>query len=90
MDFKLVVHRLILREGKLELAISAQGPWNPKVRDPKLIVTFHNGTQSRRIPLVIRCYQQEEDGTCFILASYTYNLKYLFYKQHRHWNKNRF
>lgn len=81
MDFKLVVHRLILREDKLELAISAQGPFNPKVRDPKLIVTFRNGTQSRRIPLVIRCYQKEEDGNCFILASYTYNLKYLFYKQ---------
>ncbi len=81
MDFKLVVHRLILREDKLELAISAQGPWEQKVRDPKLIVTFRNGSQSRRIPLVIRCYQKEEDGSCFVLASYTYNLKYLFYKQ---------
>lgn len=83
MDFKLIIHRLILREGKLELAVSAQGPWNDKVRDPKLTVTFRNGTQSRRLPLVVRYYQQEQDGTCYIMASYTYNLKYLFYEQPR-------
>ncbi len=81
MDFKLIIHRLLLREGKLELAVSAEGPWDPKVRDPKLVVTFYNGNQSRRIPLVIRYYQKEENGNCFIMASYTYNLKYLFYKE---------
>lgn len=81
MDFKLIIHRLILREGKLELAVSAEGPWEEKVRDPKLTVTFRNGTQSRRLPLVVRYYQQEKDGKCYIMASYTYNLKYLFYHQ---------
>lgn len=81
MDFKLVIHRLILREGKLELAVSAEGPWDEKVRDPKLTVTFQNGTQSRRLPLVVRYYQQEKNGNCYIMASYTYNLKFLFYKQ---------
>lgn len=81
MDFRLIVHRLILREGKLELAVSAQGPWKDTVRDPKLTVTFWNGTQSRRLPLVVRYYQQERDGSCYIMASYTYNLKFLFYKQ---------
>lgn len=81
MDFRLIIHRLILREGKLELAVSAQGPWEESVRDPKLTVTFRNGTQSRRLPLVVRYYQQEKDGSCYIMASFTYNLKYLFYQQ---------
>ncbi|MBO5483900.1 MAG: CDP-glycerol glycerophosphotransferase family protein [Lachnospiraceae bacterium] len=83
MDFKLVIHRLIFRDGKMELAVSAEGPWDPKVRDPKLAVTFQNGTQNRRLPLVVRYYQKEEDGTCYIMASHTYNLKFLFYKQPR-------
>lgn len=81
MDFKIMIHRLFLREGKLELAVSAAGPWDEKVRDPKLTVTFWNGTQSRRLPLVVRYYQQEKDGSCYIMASYTYHLEYLFYHQ---------
>lgn len=81
MEFKLIIHRLILREGKLELAVSAQGPWDDKVRDPKLAVTFRNGTDSRRLPLVIRYFQREKDGSCYIMAAFTYNLKYLFYQQ---------
>lgn len=81
MDYKITVHRLILREGKLELAVSASGPWDEKVRDPKLTVTFCNGTQTRRLPLVVRFYQAEKDGSFYMMASYTYNLKYLFYEQ---------
>lgn len=81
MDFKVTIHRLILREGKLELAVSASGPWDEKVRDPKLTVTFRNGTQTRRLPLVVRFYQCEKDGSFYIMASYTYQLKYLFYQQ---------
>ena len=81
MDFKLIIHRLILREDKLELAVSASGPYQEIVRDPKLTVIFDNGTQKRRLPLVVRYYQQEKDGSCYIMASFTYNLKYLFYGQ---------
>jgi CDP-glycerol glycerophosphotransferase (TagB/SpsB family) len=81
MDFKVTIHRLILREGKLELALSAAGPWDELVRDPKLAVTFSNGTQTRRLPLVVRFYQAEKDGSFYMMASYTYNLKYLFYQQ---------
>jgi hypothetical protein len=69
MDFKVTIHRLILREGKLELAVSASGPWEEKVRDPKLAVTFSNGEQTRRLPLVVRYYQGEKDGSFYMMAS---------------------
>ncbi len=81
MEFKLTINRLNVRGGKLEIAVGAQGPWDPKVRDPKLTVLFNNGTQDRRLPLVVRHYEKLDDGSCYIFASYTYNLKFLFYRQ---------
>ena len=81
MDFKVTIHRLLLREEKLELAVSASGPWDEKVRDPKMTIIFNNGDQTRRLPIVVRFYQSEKDGSFYLMASYSYMLNYLFYKQ---------
>ena len=81
MDFKVTIHRLLLREEKLEIAVSASGPWDEKVRDPKMTIIFNNGDQTRRLPIVVRFYQSEKDGSFYLMASYDYVLKYLFYKQ---------
>lgn len=81
MDFKVTIHRLLLREEKLEIAVSASGPWDEKVRDPKMTIIFNNGEQTRRLPIVVRFYQSEKDGSFYLMASYDYVLKYLFYKQ---------
>lgn len=81
MDFKVTIHRLLLREEKLEIAVSASGPWDEKVRDPKMTIVFSNGEQTRRLPIVVRFYQAEKDGSFYIMASYSYMLKHLFYQQ---------
>ena len=81
MDFKVTIHRLLLREEKLDIAVSASGPWDEKVRDPKMTIVFSNGEQTRRLPMVVRFYQSEKDGSFYLMASYTYTLKYLFYQQ---------
>lgn len=54
MDFKVTIHRLLLREEKLDIAVSASGPWDEKVRDPKMTIVFSNGEQTRRLPMVVR------------------------------------
>ena len=81
MDFKVTIHRLLLREEKLDIAVSASGPWDENVRDPKMTIVFSNGEQTRRLPMVVRFYQSEKDGSFYLMASYTYTLKYLFYQQ---------
>ena len=81
MDFKVTIHRLLLREEKLDIAVSASGPWDENVRDPKMTIVFSNGEQTRRLPIVVRFYQSEKDGSFYLMASYTYTLKYLFYQQ---------
>lgn len=81
MDFKVTIHRLLLREEKLEIAVSVSGPWDEKVRDPKMTIVFNNGEQTRRLPIVVRFYQAEKDGSFYIMASYSYMLKHLFYQQ---------
>lgn len=85
MNYKVTINQLQVEGNKLELAVSIEGPWNPRVRDPKLTVVFQNETQNRRLPLRIRSYEPQGDGTFYLVASYNYLIPFLFYQQ----SKNR-
>ena len=66
----------------LSIGIRVRGPYDPMVHEPKAAVLFSNGTEIRRLPILVQAYFPAEDlETCTIFAKYDYNMSYLFFNQ---------
>ena len=80
-NFSLKIMELSRQGSMLNIGVRIKAPYDLAVREPKIALIFRNGTEARRIPLIIQAYFPEENlEKCVIFAKYAYNLRYLFYK----------
>lgn len=78
-QYTFTVEQINVSDDELLVEVSASGPFRPEVKDPKFAVIFDNGHQKRQIPILVEAYNQLADGSCYIYARFTYDLKYIFY-----------
>lgn len=80
--YSLKILEISREETMLNISIRVKAPYDPSVREPKVAVLFSNGTQIRRLPLLLQAYFPEEDLVqCVIFAKYAYNMDYLFFER---------
>lgn len=66
---------------KLSLEVSVTGEFDTGVKNPRIAVIFDNGNQTRRLPILVCSYDKLEDGSFYLYAKYTYDLKNLFWDE---------
>lgn len=80
-NYSLKILELNREENMLNVGVRVKCPYNPAVKEPKLAIVFDNGTETRRLPLLLQAYFPAEDLTlCTVFAKYSYNLAYLFFQ----------
>jgi len=80
-NYSLKILELSRESNMLNIGVRVKCPYNPAVREPKLAIIFDNGTETRRLPVILQAYFPAEDLTqCTIFAKYNYNLAYLFFE----------
>ncbi len=80
-NYSLKILELSRESNILNIGVRVKCPYNPAVKEPKLAIVFDNGTQTRRLPVLLQAYFPAEDLTlCTIFAKYNYNLAYLFFE----------
>lgn len=79
-NVEFTVEQVEITGWKLWISVNIRGKYDNRVRNPKVAITFDSGSQTRRVPLVIRSYT-EKDGEFLIYAQYSYDVRYIFYNE---------
>ncbi|MDD7402880.1 MAG: CDP-glycerol glycerophosphotransferase family protein [Butyribacter sp.] len=79
-NIEFTVEQVEIRGWKLWISVNIRGEYDNRVRNPKVAVIFNSGTQTRRVPVVIRSYT-EKNGEFLIYAQYSYDVRYIFYHE---------
>lgn len=78
MDWKFKLSEIRREEKLLTIGITAEGPYNAKVRSPKVVAVVDSTTDNRRFPINMSTYFPLEDmKSCMIYAEYPVNLETL-------------
>lgn len=82
MDYSIKIKALKIKRQKLTIAFEGSTKVNSEVAHPKVILHFFDQVtgEDRRLPLVIK-QSVVHDDVCYFSGSYTYNLRYIFYKK---------
>ncbi|MCD7737329.1 MAG: CDP-glycerol glycerophosphotransferase family protein, partial [Lachnospiraceae bacterium] len=81
MDYSLKVREIHIRANKISFVVDGAFAYIGPLSKPKVLLHFINGLEDRRIPLVIRRFEQEEvEDTLTFHSEYTYLLDQLFWK----------
>lgn len=79
--YQFTVEQVEVDCSRLSLEVSVTGEFDTGVKNPRIAVIFDNGNQTRRIPILVCSYDKLEDGSFYLYAKYTYDLKNLFWDE---------
>lgn len=81
MDYSLKVREIHIQANQIRFVVDGEFEYLGPLSKPKVILYFENGEEDRRIPLVIKKIEQdEEEQTVIFHSDYTYLLDQLFWK----------
>lgn len=80
-QYQFTVEQIEVDQSKLSVEVSVTGAFDPQVKNPRIAIIFDNGTQTRRIPILVCSYDKLEDGSFYLYAKYAYDLRYIFINQ---------
>lgn len=79
MDWKFKLSEARIEEGMLTLGVTAEGPYDVKVRSPKVTAVIDSSRDNRRFPILVNAYFPLEDmDTCMVYAEYAVNIEEIF------------
>ena len=82
MDWKFKLSEARIEEGMLTLGVTAEGPYDVKVRSPKVTAVIDSSRDNRRFPILVNAYFPLEDmDTCMIYAEYAVNIEEIFLEE---------
>lgn len=79
MEWKFKLSEARIEENKLVLGITAEGPYDTKVRSPKVVAVINSVRDNRRFPICVNSYFVMEDmKTCMVYAEYPISIDDIF------------
>lgn len=79
MEWKFRLEEARIEDYMLFLGVAAEGPYDVKVRSPKVVAVFRNRRDNRRFPISVNSYFPLEDmDACMVYAEYPVNIDSIF------------
>ncbi len=79
MDWKFRLEEARIEDYMLVLGVAAEGPYDVKVRSPKVVAVLRKTGDNRRFPIGVNSYFPLEDmDTCMVYAEYPVNIRSIF------------
>lgn len=79
-DCKMVINKLNINDGAMEIDVAISCPFDVEVTSPKAKIIFECDGHTRRLPLrVVNYFRQKQEGSCIIVCNYTFFLDTIFY-----------
>lgn len=79
MEWKFRLEEARIEDYMLVLGVAAEGPYDVKVRSPKVVAVLRKTGDNRRFPISVNSYFPLEDmDACLVYAEYPVNIKNIF------------
>lgn len=79
MEWKFRLEEARIEDYMLVLGVAAEGPYDVKVRSPKVVAVLRKTGDNRRFPISVNSYFPLEDmDACMVYAEYPVNIKNIF------------